>query len=100
MPPKRRVLPLECSDGTKPRYAMSWRGLSKRVMSPSSATNVAAATIAITTKRLQRPPHRWDRPVRKRRYDMNFQTVTPFRRRLDRRYTVLQHDMMHRLREL
>jgi hypothetical protein len=44
MPPWRRVRPLECSDGTRPRYAMSWRGLVKRVMSPSSATKVAAAT--------------------------------------------------------
>src|SRR3954447_6713197 len=33
----RRVPPLECSDGTKPRYAISWRGLAKRVISPSSA---------------------------------------------------------------
>ena len=41
------VAPLECSGGTRPRYAMSWRGLAKRVMSPSSAITVAAATIAI-----------------------------------------------------
>jgi replication initiation protein RepC len=27
MPPWRRVLPLERSDGTRPRYAVSWRGL-------------------------------------------------------------------------
>src|SRR5271157_2613156 len=32
---------------TRPRYAMSWRGLAKRVMSPSSAITVAAATRAI-----------------------------------------------------
>src|SRR6185312_11280724 len=30
IPPWRRVRPLECSDGTRPRYAMSWRGLVKR----------------------------------------------------------------------
>jgi len=41
------VSALSGSDGTKPRYAMSWRGLAKRVISPSSATIVAAATRAI-----------------------------------------------------
>ena len=38
IPPWRRVPPLECSDGTRPRYDISWRGLAKRVMSPSSAS--------------------------------------------------------------
>ena len=56
MPPWRRVLPLECSDGTRPRYAMSWRGLAKRVMSPSSATSVAAATSAMPRSASARAP--------------------------------------------
>src|SRR5271168_5250238 len=34
MPPCRFVAPLECSDGTRPRYAISWRGLAKRTISP------------------------------------------------------------------
>ena len=31
MPPRWTLPPLEYSDGTRPRYAMSWRGVSKRV---------------------------------------------------------------------
>ena len=42
--PWRCVPPQICSDGTGPENAMSWRGLAKRVMPPSSATGVAAAT--------------------------------------------------------
>jgi hypothetical protein len=47
MPPWRRVSSLACSDGTRPRNAMSWRGLAKRAMSPSSATTVAAPASAM-----------------------------------------------------
>ena len=38
------LLPLECSLGTNPRYAISCRGESKRLMSPSSATTDIAVT--------------------------------------------------------
>src|ERR1700723_3044116 len=90
MPPWRRVAPLECSDGTRPRYAMSWRGLAKRVMSPSSAITVAAATRAIP---------RSQRPIRERRLDFSFQTVASRRRRFDCGDAVFKHDVMRRLLE-
>src|SRR5271156_56940 len=97
MPPWRRVAPLECSDGTKPRYAMSWRGLAKRVISPSSATNVAAATRAIPRSACN--ARTTQRPVGQRRFDMGLQTVAPRRRRLDRGDAVFQYDVMRRLLE-
>src|SRR5260370_42120878 len=47
MPARLMLAPLECSDGTSPRYAISWRGLAKRERSPNSAINVAALTSAM-----------------------------------------------------
>ena len=73
---------------------MSWRGLAKRVMSPSSAITVAAATSAIprsacnarTTGAATNPAA----PL-----DMSFQTVAS-RRRADRGNAVFQHGVMRR----
>ncbi|CAA9501411.1 MAG: hypothetical protein AVDCRST_MAG31-407 [uncultured Sphingomonas sp.] len=42
--PCRRLLPLECSEGTRPRQAISRRGLSNRRMSPTSVTSAEATT--------------------------------------------------------
>ena len=77
---------------------MSWRGLAKRVMSPSSAITVAAATRAIPRSAC-RAHHRGERPIRQRRLDMGLQTVASRRRRLDRGDAVFQHDVMRRLLE-
>ena len=78
---------------------MSWRGLVKRVMSPSSAINVAAATSAMPRSACRAPHHRRQRPVRQRRFDMRFQTIAPCRRRLDGSDAIFQHDVMRRLLE-
>src|SRR6516164_6715267 len=99
IPPWRRVRPLECSDGTRPRYAMSWRGLVKRVMSPSSATKVAAAT-SRTPRKAWGVDHRCERPLRQHGFDMCLQSVAPCHRCLDGRDTIFQHNMMYRLVEL
>jgi hypothetical protein len=46
-PPRLTLAPPECSLGSSPRQAMSWRGLPKRERSPSSAISVAAFTNAM-----------------------------------------------------
>src|SRR6516165_3881186 len=46
MPPRLTLAPDECSEGTKPRYAISCRALAKRRKSPTSATTVTATTRA------------------------------------------------------
>src|SRR5271166_1554928 len=99
MPLWRRVAPLECSDGTRPRYAISWRGLLKRVMSPSSATSVTAATRATPRRACSASTYRRQRPRRQSCDDVGFQTVAPLLRRLDGRNTVFQHDIVDRLVE-
>jgi hypothetical protein len=48
----------------------------------------------------QRFYHRCKRPFRQSSFDICLQPVAPGRGRLDRRHTILQHDMMHRLVEL
>src|SRR5207245_372075 len=53
MGPWRRESPLESSLGTRPRKAASWRGLSKRVRSPISASMVTA-TVSWTPRRAWR----------------------------------------------
>ena len=39
-PPRLTLAPLDYSDGTRPRRAISWRGLAKRDRSPNSAIRV------------------------------------------------------------
>src|SRR5665213_1674928 len=47
MAPRRTVSPLDRSPGTRPKYAMSWRGFEKRVKSPISAASTTALISAI-----------------------------------------------------
>jgi hypothetical protein len=56
-PARRTLSPLERSDGTKPRKAVSWRGFSKRRTSPISATNVTARGVATDEHNLR--SRRW-----------------------------------------
>ena len=42
MPKRSTLAPLECSEGTRPSQAISWRGLAKRRKSPTSATSTTA----------------------------------------------------------
>ena len=78
---------------------MSWRGFAKRVMSPSSAITVAAATKAIPRSACRARTTRNSDQSRQRHLDMSFQTVASRRRRLDRGDAVFQHDVMRRLLE-
>ncbi len=45
--PRWRCAPLVCSQGTIPRYAASWSGLSKRSHAPISAHNPSAESVSI-----------------------------------------------------
>jgi hypothetical protein len=85
-----RTAPLERSDGTRPRYAMRWRGLAK------PATNVAAATRAIPRRACNaRTIGASDQSANA--VDVGFQTVTPRCRRLDGCDGIFHDDMMCRL---
>jgi hypothetical protein len=42
VPPRRRLAPLDCSEGVRPRQAIRCRGPAKRVKSPTPATTVTA----------------------------------------------------------
>jgi hypothetical protein len=79
---------------------MSWRGLAKRVMSPSfgnqrcrnhqrHATQRVQACTTVASDQSGSAASMW----------AGFQTVAPCRRRLDSRNAALQHDVMHRMLE-
>ena len=78
---------------------MNCRGLAKRVMSPSSATSVAAATSArpAALAALSPPAPATNPPARPR---CGLQDGPAGRRRLDGRDAIFQHDVMRRVFEL
>ena len=73
---------------------MNCRGLAKRVMSPSSATSVAAATNVRPRSACSAFTTGVSDQIRKRGFDVGFKTIPPSRRRLDGRDAIFQHDVM------
>ena len=92
MPVSLRLLPLESSPGKRPRKAMSWRGLSKRRMSPISAT-IPAATVSAT------PRNAWSadgtkRPFRHERLDLLLDEILAFERLIHGIEVSLEGDLL------
>lgn len=86
-------LPVERSPGTRPRYAMSWRGLSNRLASPTSVTNVTAA-ISLP-RAMSEAPTRSAPPIRPDElFDHTLQLLDPFFRDAHRLDHLLERDLI------
>src|SRR3990167_4643285 len=97
IPPRRTLGPLEYSEGTRPRYAISSRGCVNRRMSPISVTRPTAVTHE--TPRLPRLHDRGPAPRRRELPELVGEPLDPAFGVVDRVAVLLQRDVLRGERE-